>query len=514
MALLPASNRSSGPGHGEQPSSVRASGDPPALDGAFLWGAGRVLQHRRSAAECYHMVSCERSLSNLLLLLDEFGLSPGSPAELRAVVSGLSCKRLGELAELLRDAVPDHNLATKPDPLDIFNFLASSAIRGDSGCSSLGCQTQKLVTLSRFAALYADRVMFPVDFAVYGSGDELDRHHFFHSVNALNFLRPLIEQEIIQPVRNTNCVCVKCLAERGVELNRLISEAEVFWRERVSEFTVVYWPPLGDELAKVMVSGPREFLPHGGIRVTLRKPLDNIAKQTTLIDGRPGVIMPEAEVFRQHVLSQSVFSEFLTDLIAQQLYGLQFGATYLTDMPGQAKFFGSSKPRDESMANAARLCGHLAHSVPLFSEAPIRTVLEIRAQEPEAFIRYRSTLNDVVREHIRPGTFLGPGESSQLYNDVLRPRIAKLRSEVVAIRRRSTRKAMAKIACSFAAITLGVVNGLLPTELAKLFTAVGGVSLLKDIGEALAEIQHRPSEVRNNDLYFLLELEQGSQPHE
>ena len=430
------------------------------------------------------------------------------------VVFGLSNKRLRQCADLLETALPDAESEPKPDPLDVFNFLASSGLRGDSGCSQLPCQIGKLQTLSRFAALYADRVVFPVDFLIFDPADPDDRFRFFRSVNALNYLRPLIEADIIQLAPASTCVCKACLLEQGVDLKRIESGAGSFWRQNADRFSVIYRPPAGHEPPKLDVSGPPGFLPHGGLEIDLPEPLEYVAKRTRLIDGYPGVIVPGRKVAERNLLSEIVFSAFETDLIAQQIYGVQFGATYLTDSPGEAEFFGGLKTRDEAIANAARFCGHLAHTVPLLSDVPIRKVLQIRAQEPEAFIRYRSALNDIVREHIRPGIFLGADEASELYHDVLRPRIAKLKSEATARERSSRRKAAAKVVCSFAAVTLGVVNGLLPAELAKLFLAVGGVSLLKDIGEALADIQRKPSEVRNNDLYFLLDLEAGMRSHE
>jgi len=43
-----------------------------------------------------------------------------------------------------------------------FNCLASSSIRGDSGCSNPSCRAAKLDLLSQFAAMYADQVFLPV----------------------------------------------------------------------------------------------------------------------------------------------------------------------------------------------------------------------------------------------------------------------------------------------------------------------------------------------------------------
>jgi hypothetical protein len=447
-------------------------------------------------------------LNNLLLLLDEFGLSRRSPEDLLYVIGTTGKRKLRKYSQALVDATTNFESEDKPDCMDVFNFLAGSAIRGDSCCLQPECQAAKLHSFSRFAALYADRVVLPVEF-VFSVFDDIDRFRFAHTINAINYLRPLIEAGIVTPQLEPTCICSDCLQKRGVSLDRITSEVNGFWRERAGEFRMVYTNESGKP-PSLLITGPEAFLPHGGIRMMFRDPLENIRSRTKAAPGQAGVVVPKSTIVREGLLA-TVFHEFKSDLMAQQIYGLKYGATYLTDSPGQAAFFGELKARGESMANAARLCAHLAHSVPLFSDVSVEKALEIRLREPDAFVRYRSALNKIVRDHVRSGTFLGEEDATQLYHDVLRPEIAKLKSDALARQRASRRKALAKIGCSFAAITLGVVNGLLPTELAKLFTAVGGFSLLKEIGEAVADIQRKPNEVRNHDLYFLLETEHRGQ---
>jgi hypothetical protein len=447
-------------------------------------------------------------LNALLESLDEYGLSGHSQQELSDLIYQLGKRKLDTWSERLVETSSVPADVAKPDPLDVFNFLASSAIRGATSC--VYCQTAQLDKLARFAALYADRLVLPANFAVSGY-DRLSRLGLIRAVNAVNSLRPLIEAGIVQVKVAATCLCRDCLRKRGVPFERIDSEAKAFWRKRISDFQVVYHSAAGRKCPRLVITGPDAFMPHDRFVVQFRETPSFASRLNGGAVGS-GVVVPESIVAEEDLLAMA-YSEFAGDLMAQQLYGVQFGTTYLTDLPGQAEFFGQMKARNERMANAARLCSHLAHSVPLLSDVPINEVLKIRSREPEAFLRYRSTLNRIVQEHVRPGAFLGTEDASLLYHDVLRPQLARLKSEVLARRKTSQRKALAKIGCSFAAITLGVVNGLLPAELAKLFTAVGGVSLLKDIGEAVADIQRKPNEVRNNDLYFLLELEERI-PHE
>jgi hypothetical protein len=137
---------------------------------------------------------------------------------------------------------------------------------------------------------------------------------------------------------------------------------------------------------------------------------------------------------------------------------------------------------------------------------PIRTVLKIRREEPEAFIRYRSTLNQVVQTYVKPGEVLTPKQAAELYHDHIRPELAELRIKAKTSFRAAVRKSVSKVLVSGAALSIGIMGGLLPNELGKLFTAIGGMKVLTDIGDAIAAIQRRPYEIRNDNLYFLLRL--------
>jgi hypothetical protein len=57
------------------------------------------------------------------------------------------------------------------------------------------------------------------------------------------------------------------------------------------------------------------------------------------------------------------------------------------------------------------------------------------------------------------------------------------------------------------AVGLGAYGGLLPSDLGGLLKMAGGVGLLSQIGEAVGLIEKSPAEIRNQNLYFLLKLQ-------
>jgi hypothetical protein len=83
-----------------------------------------------------------------------------------------------------------------------FNCLAGSSIRGDSGCSDLGCRAVKLDSLARYSAIYSDRTFLPVplESPEYSDNKEALRQGLVQTVTSVLELRPLIEKGIMRPV--------------------------------------------------------------------------------------------------------------------------------------------------------------------------------------------------------------------------------------------------------------------------------------------------------------------------
>jgi hypothetical protein len=329
-----------------------------------------------------------------------------------------------------------------------------------------------------------------------------------HSLNSLVRLGPLIKAGIVRPIIDSECICPNCRGAAVPNYARVEKKARAFWREQANQFRVVY-RPLSDDEAELEVTGPREFIPH---RMLISVPRSSVmdSMRQKVIDGVPGVVLPRIVVKREHILSRFAFPEFISDLVTQQLDRANMGACYLTDSEGQATFFENMRIPQQGI-HEAQFWKYLAHSIPLFSQASIKGALKLRKSEPEAFIRYRASLNQIARQYDGK---LSDHDARQLYHDVLRPRISELQTASKNAARLGIHRLATKLSVSAFVISIGVIGGLLPKEIRQLFAAVGGFKMLSDISESAFSIERRPNEVRNHELYFLLRLsEAGRLPH-
>jgi hypothetical protein len=60
-------------------------------------------------------------------------------------------------------------------------------------------------------------------------------------------------------------------------------------------------------------------------------------------------------------------------------------------------------------------------------------------------------------------------------------------------------------------LSLGVVAGLIPSELAEIFKW-GGIALSAQIAEALVSVERDPAEIRSHNFYFLYRLSREAAP--
>jgi hypothetical protein len=85
---------------------------------------------------------------------------------------------------------------------DPFSFMASASMRGHSTCSSPFCRLQKRDFLGRYAALYANKVLFPLPLSHPSKVDTVadSRDELVQTALILLRLRRLIDAGLVVPV--------------------------------------------------------------------------------------------------------------------------------------------------------------------------------------------------------------------------------------------------------------------------------------------------------------------------
>src|ERR1051326_1443472 len=96
-------------------------------------------------------------------LLEQYGLIRDEDC---AAVEDFNTKRLSRLYERLYSTIIERQFKefAQPDTdeIDPFTLMASASVRADSTCREYRCRAEKLDFLSRYSALYANKVILPV----------------------------------------------------------------------------------------------------------------------------------------------------------------------------------------------------------------------------------------------------------------------------------------------------------------------------------------------------------------
>jgi hypothetical protein len=443
-------------------------------------------------------------VSQVSEILDHYGLVPLDGG---AKVDTISNAKVNEISEAIRQAVRydvDNRPQGSPSSLEPFRFLAGSSVRGDSGCSRPECRLEKVKAFVRYAALYCDEVYVPLHLSS-SHGDDNARHHLKNCVLTLNASRSLIEAGILRPIIPS--VCRSCF-ETAPAFISVREAADKLAGQHLEEFKI-YARGLLDGKAVIRTEGPTDFLEHGTLMTIFGRMPEWYPEES-----RKGFteLPTEVPLDRSQISSSGqvhrIFREIAMDVIAQILYSkrMHCGLTYLMGRPGEVEFLSQTKQGREEALRTAAIAEKLSHEVPVFAEAPIESIIELRMQDRDAFVMYRDAVKRIIRDHLVGGGGVTAEDARQLYGDVLAPRLAKLRVESQAYRRSLRRKSLLKAGASTALLTIGVVSGVLPTQIADIVKAVGGFSVAKEIVESVFAVKETSADVRSDDLYFLLRL--------
>ena len=393
-----------------------------------------------------------------------------------------------------------------------FNFLPSASLRGDgfSSCRAYECQVAKLDLLARYTALYSDNLLIPVPHCMVSDNLYESRLHLAQFLLKVRVLWPLIEAGIVKFFIDEYPVCPHHSPVFERVSRQLWRAVRKFYEEKLEDLTIIYRPRYGRRRPAFEVIGPPELIEHGSFMYTYTRGVPDWGPtRIGLIDGRPGAVLSRSTIKRRCVAIE-IFEHLVNDIVFQHFYGSQFHARYLTDLPGETEFLDRCRPEDSAHSNAAMVCRALAHSVPVFNSLPLNKVLAIRAKETDAFELYRAALKRISKEHIQSGKRITPAEAGQIYSDILRPQLLKLKRIADAHRAERRRKAAATIAASGAALALGVLGGMQTGILSSLLTAMGGGGLAKEAITSALSGGKNPPEVQSHELYFLLRLAEAA----
>jgi hypothetical protein len=378
-----------------------------------------------------------------------------------------------------------------------FTFLASSSFRGDRCCSSPECRLGAIDKVARFAALYSDRLYFPL--AIGHKDDEPEMLEGGLRVAAA--LRPLIEHELIVPIRTVPRLCTECAKEFSPVAAQAFSNVDQLVCKYIKDFNVSAGYELFPDGAvsfDIEIQGPEDIIGLPKMHY-VRDDIPDWAKH--LMSGeRMTLSSSDRELVR---IVSSILRQSANDFMLQSMTATTLGTTYLTDRRGEAEFFAvSSADRDRFLLRTQAL-SKIAHNLPMFEDLSIEEILTLRRRETEAFQNYRNAVSSAIiqssAENIDVGLF------GDIYNDSIRPLVDALEAKDIA-EKKKRRANLASRAClgSFAAVIGALVSGIHPALGASI--AAGMTCIDKSACEDFTGSLRSSAEVKSDSSYFLLTL--------
>jgi hypothetical protein len=392
--------------------------------------------------------------------------------------------------------------------VDPFTFYVGASLRGDT-CWMPDCRARKLDFLGRYAALYANEITVPLNLTNPDKLGSTDRARKLLSLSAGTLLqfRPLITQGIIKPavMRTIHCVhTFKWMTKMSALVHEVAQDAA---HEAMKDFTVQYQIPerAPTGFPSVYISGPREFLEHGSIVMTLNEPPKWGGKRLKYDkDGKtelrgPKKLWPVWEIFEGIADNTTFYLAF----------GRLHGARFLTDLPGET-FLLDWLNEDEELAATTSAMRSLTHSVPIIGDLPLATLIRIRREERDSFESYRAAITKIASEVLQENGKLSKRKAHEMLKGRIEPELAKLRREVRYERRRQRKRIVGGLAGLAAGIAIGAFAGL-PTSISVPLGGAAGVAAGRILGKA-GEVacEHGANLRQQNDLYFLLHLEKAA----
>jgi hypothetical protein len=413
--------------------------------------------------------------------------------------------------------------------MDPFTFLASKSLRGEAACGEFGCRIEKLDTLGRYAALYANQIILPLPLTDPSTidGPEEAAQEVSMAALALLRLRPLFDSGILYPVIRRSFHCRHTL-RWCQDMQEIVDRASLdMMRALKDDFSVRFQLPdrAPTRVPTLYVEGPEDFLEHGEIVMLFDEPEEWRAKRWKFDDE--GVV--EIRGDRKFAALYRIFIGIAEDTSFYLAYGRNRNARLLTNLPGETFLLDALTRDDEVSASSAALHDCMTHSLPLLADLPISRLLAIRHEERDSFERYRLAVRQILLRVSQAGKRIRKKEMRQLFQERIEPELAKMKSELHQERRRQQRRvglglaglaAMVGIGAfgaivpgvTAAATTAGVSSGIVPA-IAKAAMAVApgiaGTSLLGKAAQSYCE--HGATVKEKNDFYFLLRLTQEAE---
>jgi len=399
-------------------------------------------------------------------------------------------------------------LRMRPEETEsIFTFTANSGLSGAPfPCESIICRLNKLDSVARFAALYADKVFIENPFERYLSSESVydpttKTTMLAGDILGLLYLRPLFQAGLLSIRHNINLLCSNCLAEVEAleqKVSKQLDRARKQLQKRYLREVQVHILKEDDEVF-LRYTGPEHLIEHGILDLIgpLQLP-QSLREKCSSIGAHK---LTRREIAEYDLTSWFVYA-IVKDIFQQNIHVCRHGTQYLTDREIDLDIATSIGKPDVVKTSRSLLAG-LSHSIPTIENIHLDKLIHLRQKEGEAFEVYRDALHRVLNQ----AQALEPDEMRVLIDDEIRPEIHKIERTITTTKRLLVNSLKRDVLVSAGYVAIGLFSGFLSPKAADIAIALGGHSGVKSIAEKIPQLRRDPAKVLENPYYFLWKLQ-------
>lgn len=420
----------------------------------------------------------------------------------------LPARDVFKLYESLHEAIYVQQLKRlqSEPPESPFRFMASAALRGDTGCGNWPCRARALDFMGRYAALHSDTVLhvLPLKKPLRVKRISEARLLLGTTLFSLFQLRPVIDAGIIEPAVMLSAHCIHTIEwvnEMVEVVHKVANRASAAESNR---FQLVYQSPEKAPTGRstVYVTGPEEYLEHGEIVYTFDEPA-GWKPRSWKLNGEGKI---ELRGRRKLYFVDRIFNSIANDTTFYLDYGRMLHTRYLTSLPGEAFLLDFSTDDEKLAQSSAAVTAYLSHAVPLLTEVPLAVLVRLRRQQRDSFLRYRDAVERMINDVLRKRKKITRKEAVEIYSVYIEPELRRMRKDAAAFKRTQRNRILAGASTLAAVVAIGAFGGSIPAGIAGVIASGGVAAAGRVLGGAIDQACHHGAATTKNDFYFLLRL--------
>lgn len=406
-------------------------------------------------------------------------------------------------ATYIRNKISDEFISKNYSP---FSFVPAGEISGAGGCSEISCRIRRAKNYSLFCGLYSDNVYlileyltsihFEYNFEAIKEEDEFNyRYAILLDFSIISTYADLISCGIVQILPPEQCICKDCFQRELLKLSNPVNLTPLInYYENTVKLKIYDYQKYNKEIT-IFFENMDDFFPLHGETLTFT---GNTFKYFSKLECKKGLEIKNEEC-KHEIIKQLIEGEF-SRACQYSLHCRENDSKFITSKPSDSIFFELTRDKNIKGNSIPNVDNLPIYEMPIVSSASIKTILNLREVENDAFDRYRIALNRVIVERHNADNEI---QMKEIYDDILYPEMIHLDEQLHNIKSGAYKKAFSSIIISSILIATGVYTGAIPHNAPEILSSLGGVSA---ITRGIEEVFKPSSSIKDNDYYFLWRL--------